>query len=157
MKKNEYTKEMLDSVQTELTDWKNKYIRALADYQNLEKRVVNQKAELIQYASKQFALKILPVLDIFEKAQNHIQDEGLALGLKQFYIALKDELIEKMQVVGKDFDPLTMECVELVTSDKEDKVIEEIQPGYLINGIVLRVAKVKVGKKMELKEENIKN
>jgi molecular chaperone GrpE (heat shock protein) len=59
--------------------------------------------------------------------------------------ALKEEEVERMETEGKDFDPLVMECVQVVKGD-EGKVIEEVKPGYTLHGKILRPAQVIVGK-----------
>lgn len=139
-------------LKNEIELWKNKYLRALADYQNLEKRVASQKVELVQYATESFIKKLLPAIDILEKASIHMDDPGLDLALKQLYDVFKTEQLEKIEVLSKPFDPITMECVEVVECDKNDIVLEEIQKGYTLAGKIIRIARVKVGKK---KTDNI--
>lgn len=127
-------------------EWKGKYFRALADYQNLEKRIQAQRGEDTKFAARNLIVKLLPVLDTLEKAEQIISDQGLKLAVKQFRDVLIGEGVERIQVIGMKFDPHLMECVEVVESEKEDKVIEEVRAGYTILGKVARVAQVKVGK-----------
>ena len=145
--KKQVTTEQYEILQKQLEEYKGKYLRALADYQNLEKRAVADRTETIKFATKNCILNILPVLDTLEKVEKMLQDQGLQLALKQLEDALKTEQVEKIEVTGKKFDPITMECIEVVESDKEDEVVEEIRTGYTMSGKVLRVAQVKVGKK----------
>lgn len=123
----------------------NKYKRALADYQNLEKRVKEERSNWIKTANKELILRLLPVLDTLILAGQHVQDQGLKLGIQHFLSVLKSEGVEKIETVGKQFDPATMECIEIV-SGEEGKVLEEIRAGYKVNEQVLRPAQVKVGK-----------
>lgn len=127
--------------------WKNKYLRALADYQNLEKRVKEARENELKYASGNILLKILPVLDILEQVSKTNSDQGLTLALKQFYEVLTRENVQKIEVLGHEFDPLTMECVEVVPSDKDNLVVDELRAGYKMYDKVIRTARVKVGKK----------
>lgn len=127
-------------------DWKNKYLRALADYQNLEKRVWAEKEEIRRYAAEIVLGKLLPVFDTFIIAQIHLQDDGLALALKELVVRLSELGVEKMEVAGKQFDPHEMECVEVVVGE-DGKVVSEVASGYRLHGRVLRAAKVKVGQK----------
>lgn len=135
-------------------EWKNKYLRALADYQNLEKRVTEKRSEDVKYAAIHFLTKLLPILDTLEKAEKFLKDQGLSLALKQIYELLKSEQTEKIDVQGKKFDPKTMDCLEVIESDNDGIVLEEILPGYKMLDKVIRPAKVKVGaKKIEQIEE----
>lgn len=146
MKKQD-TGKIIAQEKEEIEKWKNKYLRALADYQNLEKRVIETRNNDIKFAAKNLILKLLPVLDVLIHAAKMLQDQGLQLALKQFNDVLKSEQVEKIEVSGKKFDPQTMECIEIVENLKDDEVVEEIRGGYTMWGQVIRVAQVKVGKK----------
>lgn len=128
----------------EVEMWKNKYLRALADYQNLEKRTEEEKQEVRMYATKQFLEKLLPVVDTLEMADVHIQDEGLSIAIKELHALLSKFGVEKIDVFGKAFDPYTMECIELVEGEK-NTIVEVTNSGYVMHGKLLREAKVKVG------------
>lgn len=136
-----------DKYLKEMEEWRSKYLRALADYQNLEKRVAMQREEDVKFAAKSTVLKFLFVLDVLKKAQEVLKDKGLELAVKNFEDVLKSESVEVIQAKDKKFDPYFMECIELVKSDKEDMVMEEIRQGYLMHGKVIRPAQVKVGKR----------
>jgi molecular chaperone GrpE len=127
-------------------EWKNKYLRALADYQNLERRTREEKQEIRLYAGEVLLVRLLPVVDTFEKAAAHLNDAGLGLALKQLQAFLIEQGVEKLNVVGKSFNPHEMECVEVVAGE-DNIVVEEMMPGYMLRGKILRVAQVKVGKK----------
>lgn len=133
-------------VNQQIEEWKNKYLRALADYQNLEKRTFQEKDEIRTFASEVTLRKFIPAIDSLERAVKHITDEGLALSLKEFYAALSASGVKRIETVGKSFDPFTMECLEVV-SGEDGIVVEEILSGYTYHGKILRVAQVKVGKK----------
>lgn len=126
-------------------DWKGKYLRALADYQNLEKRTQAEKQEIRKYAAEVTLTRLLPVLDTLTKTVEHLKDAGLELALKELYTALSEQGVEKIAVVGKPFDPHKMECIEVVPGN-DNIVVEQILPGYRLHGKILRVAQVKVGK-----------
>ena len=127
-------------------DWKNKYVRALADYQNLEKRTRDEMSEVRKFASEVVLARLLPVVDTLKKAKDHIKDPGLDLTFKELQAVLEEQGVEKIEVVGRQFDPHEMDCVEVVTG-KDNEVIDEVLPGYRFRGKILRVAQVKVGKK----------
>ena len=119
--------------------------RALADYQNLTKRVEGERLEFIKYVLEQFLTKLLPALDGLEAAQAHLKDQGLDLAIKQLKTVFEEEGVKEVSVLNQPFDPKLAECVEIVPGAK-DAVIEITQKGYLLNDKVLRPARVKVGK-----------
>ena len=134
------------SVQAEVDEWKQKYLRILADYQNLERRTKEEK-ELIRAFSSELTIKqLLPAFDGLERAAEHIKDNGLRLSLKEFYTILESIGVKKIKTVGEVFDPYKMECVD-VAEGEDGVVLEELAPGYVLHDKVLRVAKVTVGKK----------
>ncbi len=136
-------------------DWKAKYLRALADYQNLERRNGEDWQEKQQRAAMSVISKLLPVFDTIQKAAAHMKDPGLDLGAKSFADVLTELGVVKLPVVGVPFDPATMECVEVVDGE-DNKVLDELQPGYVYKGILIRPAKVKVGKEMKSEARNTK-
>jgi molecular chaperone GrpE len=135
----------IDNLKTRVTELEQHYRRALADYQNLEKRTFEEKREWIRSGNKDLILKLLPVLDILMLAAKHIKDQGLDLSIQQFLGVLETEGVKKIETLGKEFDPHKMECVEIIEG-KENKVLEELRIGFTLNEKVIRPAQVKVGK-----------
>lgn len=133
------------AVLAEVEEWKNKYLRALADYQNLEKRAQAEVSEARKFAAEGILLRLLPVVDTFQKVKVHLRDVGFDLAYKELEAVLTEQGVAKMDVVGKTFNPHEMECIEVVEG-KDNIVVEEVLPGYTFRGKVLRVAHVKVGK-----------
>ena len=142
------TDEELIALQKQGEDWKNKYLRALADYQNLEKRTHAEKEETRKFAVRIFLERLLPVADTVAKAQQHLSDPGLGLALKELDALLSEFGVEKIQTVGLSFNPHEMECIEVIAGN-DNEVMEESLPGYRLHGKVLRVAQVKVGKQTQ--------
>lgn len=142
MKKNKNEKKHEES---ELVRIENQLKRALADYQNLEKRIAAEKSNWIKIANKDLLLKLLPGLDNLILAEKHTDDEGVKLSIKHFLDALEQAGVKKIETVGKDFDPKFMEAVSTAEGD-EGKVIEEVRQGYTLFDIILRPAQVVVGK-----------
>lgn len=137
-----------DKLQKQIEEWKSKYLRALADYQNLEKRVVQEKTEVRVYAAEAVLTKLLPIVDTFERAQTHLSDTGLSLAFKELGAFFASQGVSKLEVVGKPFDPSCMECIEVVEG-VDTIVVEETLPGYTLHGKMIRVAQVKVGRTEE--------
>jgi molecular chaperone GrpE len=124
----------------------NKYLRALADYQNLSKRTQEQINDIRKYAAEVYIVRLLPILDTLLKTHEQLDDIGLGLALKEFTTLLAEMGVEKIITVGKEFNPEEMECIEVVTGE-DNVVMVEALAGYKLNNKVIRVAQVKVGKK----------
>lgn len=130
-------------------EFKHKYLRALADYQNLEKRTRDEKNEVIKNANANLILRLLPFLDSLDKAEVFEKDEGLKLVKDQFKKTLQEVGLEELQVLGKEFDPYTAEVVDIVDGEKDNMITEVLRKGYTFNGKILRVAQVKVSKRTQ--------
>jgi molecular chaperone GrpE len=137
----------IEILKQQVEDFENKYKRAIADYQNLQKRVQDEKSEWIRSANKELLLRILTVLDTLILAYQHTQDKNVQVSIQQFLDILKSEGVTKIEALGKKFDPTIMEAI--ATDDGEDgKVLEELRVGFMIYDKLLRAAQVKVGKKV---------
>lgn len=135
-------------INARIADLENKWKRAVADYLNLEKRVEKERQLLVRLASAQLLDKMLTVLDEIERVQSYLKDEGLALVIAKFRQVLASEGVAEIEAAGCNFDPMTMDAVELAEGD-QDKVVEVVTKGYRLGDEVLRPAKVKVGKGRE--------
>ncbi len=137
---------------------KDRYLRALADYENLEKRTNAERSRLLKNATSNLIIKLLDFADTLEKARDSFVDSGneqevlkdgfLAVE-KHFLAILKNEGVEKLNSLGTPFDPNFHEVVSVRTdSGEEDNVIlEEVQAGYILNSSLLRPSKVIIAKK----------
>lgn len=123
----------------------DQYMRAVADYRNLEKRVAEERLEYIKFANRELLERLLPSFDTLFLAEKYVQDDGLKLTIKSLYDALDQVGVKRIQTIGKKFNPDIMECIETVEG-KEDEVVEEIRPGFTLFEKTLRPALVKVGK-----------
>jgi molecular chaperone GrpE len=152
MKKDDKDKKQLDQEEqeveieevNELENLENQLKRALADYQNLEKRIQSEKMDWIKLSNKDLLLKLLPGLDNLSLAEKHTQDEGVKITIKHFLDIFDEIGVKKIETIGKDFDPNTMEAVATTEGD-EGKVLEEVRAGFTLYDTVLRVAQVVVG------------
>lgn len=151
--KEEDSKRDLDN---KLKVMKDKYLRALADYQNLLKQTAREKEEFAKYANERLVLEILPVFDNLKLARKHTEEtpsngesllEGVSHIINQFTKALKDAGVEEIKTVGEKFDHNTMEAVESEATDDKKKngvVARELAAGYKLNGKVIKAARVAV-------------
>lgn len=123
----------------------NQIKRALADYQNLEKRTAEERARWIKNSNRELISKLLPVLDDLYLANKHLNDEGLRLSIQKLHGVLVQEGLEDFYTKGMKFDPAIMEAVD-VREGEEGIVLEEVRSGYKLHGDILRPAQVIVGK-----------
>ena len=119
--------------------------RALADYDNLQKRLLAEKSRFQEEAAARVLDKVLDVYDDLQRAAAHLEDRGVKLLTKKFWAVLESEGVAEIKTKGAEFDPQLMDCVAVVAGPK-NKVVETVIPGYTLKGKVLRPAKVKVGK-----------
>ena len=151
------TEEELDpltAAQIEAEQWKDKYIRLVAEFDNYKKRTLKEKSELILNGSEKTVAAILPILDDFERATaDKTEDpqaikEGYELIYKKFLKALETLGVHKIKTDNADFDVDYHEAIAMVPGmgdDKKGKVIDCVQTGYTLNDKVIRHAKVAVG------------
>jgi molecular chaperone GrpE len=134
-------------------DLNNKWKRAVADYQNLEKQVRREKQEFMQFATMNVVERFLPILDHMEMATAGMTDEekksgwavGVLMTVKMFRDMLKDEGLQEIKAEGIEFDAHKMEPVDTVEGEK-NKVIKVLKKGYEGFGKVIRPAQVIIGK-----------
>ncbi|MCS6956809.1 MAG: nucleotide exchange factor GrpE [Patescibacteria group bacterium] len=148
-------KNEIEELKKQIEEYKNKYLRALADYQNLEKRVFEERKEIIKTANFDLILKLLPFLDNLEKAEIFVKDQGLKLVKDQLINVLKELGLSEIDILGKEFDPNFAEAVDIVKGEKDNIVVEIVRKGYILGNKILRVAQVKVSKKIE--EKNLES
>lgn len=146
-----------------IQDLENQLKRAVADYHNLEKRVVEGRSELTKWGTSELLVKILPVLDHLDKAlAGASEDEkksgwfqGVELAVKELQSVLLSEGLGEIVAdpasggTGSVFDPALHEAVDTRVGE-DNKIIEVVRKGYTLNGKVLRPAQVIVGKKGEI-------
>lgn len=147
---DKFTKE-IDSLKQQVEEFKNKYLRALADYQNLEKRVSEERFELMKIGNKNLLIKIIPFLDNLEKAEVFVKDPGLKISKDHFMQILNEAGLEEIDLLGKEFDPNFAEAIDIVPGKEDNKVMEVLRKGYKFEDKIIRVAQVKVSKKLEVK------
>ena len=144
----------LTAAQNDAEQWKDKYIRLVAEFENYKKRTLKEKSELILNGSEKTVAAILPILDDFERATaDKTEDpqaikEGFELIYKKFMKALETLGVNKIETENADFNVDYHEAIAMVPGmgdDKKGKVIDCVQTGYTLNDKVIRHAKVAVG------------
>lgn len=153
--KLETLEKTIEDQQKQIDEYKNRWYRAQADFDNFRKRTQKEIQDIHLYAGEQLINDILPVVDNFERAMDSIEDrEGpIYKGIQLIYQQLKKVLekydVKEIDAQGKTFDPRFHEAVMQVESQEyeNDTVIEVLQKGYLFHTKVIRPSMVKVAKK----------
>lgn len=162
---------VIDELEKEKEELKDKYLRALANYENLRKRNIQEKQKIYNFTLEEVFKQILPILDDFQRAfktlkesKQHKDDfksfsDGVRMIYSKFNNLLASYNIEAFESVGQKFDPSKHEAIHVIEKEDEenDIILEETEIGYKINDRILRPAKVIVVKnenKNSNKEEN---
>lgn len=136
------------ALKNQIEDLTNKWKRAAADYQNLEKRVARDRQDYQKFSNIVLLSKLIPLSDNLERAFSHCDDEGLRLITKDLQNILLSEGVKEIEVkAGDPFNPHLAECIEMVEGGEEEKIVEVVAKGYIIGDRVLRAAKVRVSRK----------
>ncbi|MBS0623170.1 MAG: nucleotide exchange factor GrpE [Verrucomicrobia bacterium] len=147
----------LASLQVQLNECQDKYLRLLAESENVRKRLLKERQELMQYAVENLLSEFLHPIDNFENAlkfATRASDEvrnwaaGFQMIAAQFKQVLSNHGLEEFSSIGQQFDPLFHEAVEMVetTDHSPGTVIEQSVSGYKKGERTVRVARVKVAK-----------
>jgi len=143
-----------DNAYAELND---RYLRLYSDFDNYRKRTLKEKIEHSKYASGDIIIKLLPVLDDFERAiracdvasdAGQAVKDGMVLIFNKFLSILNQQGLEQMRTAGETFDTDFHEAVTRIpapTPELQGKIVDEVEKGYLLNGKVIRYARVVVG------------
>ncbi|MDR1009271.1 MAG: nucleotide exchange factor GrpE [Rickettsiales bacterium] len=155
-KKNEELEKQADEIgrlSETVEDWKDKYLRLLAEAENTKRRLELDAKSQIDSNTIQFARALLPVADSLYLAVNSMRGKvdddvfsGLMAVLAQLEEAMRRNGIVKVDTVGQALNPSTMKAISQVerADAGEGSVVEELQSGYVLDGKVLREALVAV-------------
>jgi len=147
------TTELSPDYEKEALDWRDKYLRCMAEFENFRKRSHQEKADWIKLATQKLAVDICDVADNFERAMLQAMPEelessfgkGISMIEKQLVQTLEKEGIKRMDVLGAAFDPEYHDALAHIPSDYEENTIAAIiQNGYTMHDKVLRPARVAV-------------
>jgi len=145
----------LEAALAEAADYKDKYLRAHADFENSKRRLEKDKMNAVSYANESFAKDILAVMDSFENAITSMDTnkegedvvtnikEGVNLTFEQLKKILEKNSIKEVSCEG-EFDPEVHQAIMQVESDDHEvgEVVQVLQKGYTIKDRILRAAMV---------------
>ncbi len=148
--------EKIIELEAKLREEKDRFLRLYSEFDNAKKRHMRERTDLLKYAGEDVYKLILPVLDDFERAMkaNETADDITAVkeGFQLIFNKMKNNLtgkgLEEMKCTGELFNSDSMEAVANIPAPSDDlksKVVDVLEKGYLLNGKVIRFAKVVVG------------
>ena len=132
-------------------DYKDKYIRLVAEFDNYKKRTIKENNTMLKNANEKLVVDLLPIIDDLERSLVYINDEstksGIEMVLNKFKTILKKYNVNKIPTIGNEFNSDLHESISVVESDKKtDEIIEEVLSGYIMNDKVIRYSKVVISK-----------
>jgi len=162
---NEVTNELnekISSLEKEITEYKDKMLRKAAEFENYKRRTENDQFNLLKYTGENLIVKLLPVIDDFERSIQHMDKandvdsikEGMMLVYNKLLKMLEEQGVKKIEATGKPFD---VDYHEALMQRKDESVpphtvLDELEKGYTYKDRVIRHSKVIVSE--ELTSEN---
>lgn len=156
---NKQKDQRIEALENELAELKDKLLRRAAEFENYKRRTENDQLNLLKYAAESFIIKLLPIVDDFERSLQHMEGskdiESVQQGVKMIYDKLMKTLdeqgVKKIESVG---EPFNVEFHEALLQRKADKVaphtvLDEVEKGYMYKDRVIRHAKVIVSEDTE--------
>ena len=136
---------------------KDKYLRLFAEFENYKKRTTKERIELFKTASQDVMTALLPILDDFERALTHIEEDkeaeelrkGVLLIYQKLVTTLEQKGLSKMEVKqGDTFDAEIHEAITQIPAPSKKlkgKVVDVVEQGYKLGERVIRFPKVVIG------------
>ncbi|WP_375238948.1 nucleotide exchange factor GrpE [Aurantibacter sp.] len=146
-----------EKLQAEVDQEKDKFLRLFAEFENYKKRTSKERIELFKTASQDVMVSMLPVLDDFERALTHIEDDKEAEELRKGVVLIYQKLLKALEQkgllaidvrAGDTFNADNHEAITQIpapTDDMKGKVIDVIEKGYKLGDKVIRFPKVVIG------------
>ncbi|MBP3241137.1 MAG: nucleotide exchange factor GrpE [Oribacterium sp.] len=150
------TQKLKEKYEAEIADWKDKYTRLYAEFDNFRKRTEKEKMQNFDFGARDVIEKLLPVVDNFERALQTVEkedeDDAFTKGVqgiyKQIQKMFEDLQVKAIKAEGEKFDPNLHNAVMTDTESdvEEDTITQDLQKGYTYKDQVVRHSMVKVKK-----------
>jgi len=149
----ELIRNRITELETSVNEWKDKYLRSMAEFDNYRRRSIEEKSDWIKRATEKLALSVCDVVDNFDRALMQVTDEqkadnfikGIIMIDQQLKSALEREGVKRIEALGQEFDPKFHEALANIASDiEEGKVAAIIQNGYTMHDKLIRPVRVAV-------------
>ena len=147
----------LDKLKAEVVELNDRYIRKLAEFENLRKRSAKERIELVQTAGREVITDLLDVLDDCDRAQKQMEKtddllqikEGVMLVFNKLRNNLQSRGVKAMDTLHTEYNADLHEAITEITASNDElkgKIMDEVMKGYYLNDKIIRHAKVVVGK-----------
>jgi len=141
-----------DSIEKRIADLEKQIItltererRAQADYANVLRRTQEERSNLVKFATIDIVSDLLESFEHLSLAAEQLQDAGLSMIVSKLWQTLNAHGLEELEVVGKPFNPNTMEAVAAAEDVNKEAVVKKvIRRGYSLNGKIIQFAKVSI-------------
>jgi molecular chaperone GrpE len=144
----------IKKLQEENSDLKDKWQRALADYQNLERRTQVEISQRVSSKTNDLLLNFINIYEDFVRAENSLSKEkidtsGIIAVIKNMESLLFENNIKPIDAIGEIFDPQIHEAVSMIVDETLDEgtITQEVSKGYISGKAILKPSKVIVSKK----------
>lgn len=152
-------------LEAQIKEWQDKFLRKAAEFENFKRRSEIDQINLINYSAESIIVKLLPVVDDFERSLSHINNndsnntaviEGIKLVYEKLMKFLNEQGVKKMQAKG---EPFNVDFHDALMQKKDSSVpshtvLEEVESGYLYRDKVIRHAKVIVSEDSSSEDVN---
>jgi molecular chaperone GrpE len=140
----------------EAADWKDKYVRLYAEFDNYKRRTSKERIDLLKTATEDLMTSLIPIIDDFDRALKNIPvteetkalREGVELIHNKFNKTLQQKGLTAMNAQGEVFNSELHEAITQIPAPTEElkgKVVDEVEKGYYLGDKVIRYAKVVIG------------
>jgi len=147
---------LIRELENKYNEINDKYLRLFSEFDNFRKRSIKERLDLTKTASAEMTEAVLPVLDDLERANKSYNEnpdldvlgEGITLIYTKLTTILKHKGLEEIHTIGQEFNTDFHEAITHIpapTPEEKGKVLDEVQKGYMLNGKIIRFAKVVVG------------
>lgn len=157
----------INTLREEVNQWKDKFLRKMAEFENYKKRVAEDQLQLVKYSNEKLIKDLLPIIDDFERAltfsKEELKNNSVLQGVEMIYNklmkVLSDYGLKKIEAINQPFDFNYHEALLQVPKDGVEPltIIEEVEKGYLLNDKVIRHSKVIVASESNLQANSNNN
>ena len=146
----------LEKAIADAADWKDKYVRLYAEFDNYKRRTSKERIDLLKTANEDLMSSLIPIIDDFDRAiknipateETKVLREGVELIHNKFNKTLQQKGLIAMNAQGEVFNTELHEAITQIPAPTEDlkgKVVDEVEKGYFLGEKVIRYAKVVIG------------
>jgi len=157
----------IEMLKNEVAEWKDKFLRKMAEFENYKKRVREEQIQLINYSNEKLIRDLLAIVDDFERTLNFSKEDlnnnPVLKGVEMVYSKLMKVLsnygLKKIEALNQPFDFNYHEALLQVPKEGVEPltVVEEIQKGYMLHDRVLRHSKVIVSSDVKIEDQPSNN